>query len=454
MPEETNNNEPQKTDENVVSEIDVILQQISKEVNYLQLLETNFLKIKEKEADFAPQIFNKQKLRKNFLDFRELGNKVSPEQRKQYIGIINQELSAWRKLIVELEKSVSQTELLLYIEKADPPIHYQILISLARFYFVFKNIDDKRLKFETITMFLFTNESNNQKRELLQNKDEITKTFKELFWDWSKKAPNLPTDSNQITGDINQLRNLRSQINICENIQELQAKNLLNEFTEFKKNLELSFFNLELFPEIIEENVKIGNLIIGLFQKAIAETEKDFVLENQTEFVDQISLAILKNLKISQIQPAQIISQIHLTTEPTSAAKAAKARKLLKPKSRFGVNKWLVAACVGSIFLTLVFNFSFLLSAITQKSLNADGEKVNQTALPNGEYLAEAKIKEETLHLVVKDTWSGLNEDVKKQTAQNIMLMGPETGYSKIVFKSINGEEVAEVNEAGVKIIK
>jgi hypothetical protein len=438
--------------EKKVTKLEGVLQQISKEVNYLQVLENTFTSLQKDDPNFSANHFNNQKLKKLFLEFQETGSSISNEDKKKFIGLINQELNLWRKQIVELEKPVTAEKLRFSIEKANPPIHHTILISLARFYFVFKDSAEKRSKFENLAMFLFNDEIENQKRKLIRDKAEIVKSYDDVFVNWTKKQE-ISFEKNLVNVVVTELDNFVKQVEECKKLAELREKDILSNYKKFKQNLGKGFYHQDIFIEILEKNTKIGNIIIDKIIKEMSENREEFLLQSFYDFEVQFANSLCKSLNINNIKPFQEPKAIKIDNNVEYKTVNKKASKISsysqsKPKTR----KWLIAACIISILITLGLNFGYILE-LTQKK-TAEAEVVNQKSLPNGQYLAEAKIQNKTLQIIVKDDWDKLTPDAKKETATKIMALGPETGYNEIVFMKVTGEQVAKANDAKVEIVK
>nr|MCU0239507.1 hypothetical protein [Pyrinomonadaceae bacterium] len=412
-----NTNPIESTSERKVTQVEAILQQISKEVNYLQILENTFTHITKDSPNFTPSQFNNQKMKAAFLAFQEVGETVSLDDKKKYINSINQELNLWRKQIVELEKNVTLQVLRTFVETSNPPVHHQILIALARFYFVFKESVEKRQKFECLTMFLFADEAENQKRQLIQEKAEVKKTYQEIFLNWSKK-PDIVLEDNIKKLIFDELDNFVAEIEKAKNLNQLKEENILSKYQQFKVNLNKNYFQSDVLPEIVEKNIKIGNLINNKISKEMTANLEEIQFQSHTDFEKQYAEVLGKSVTISKIIPFKEPKVANLETVNINTEKPSKPKveKFSATKSKKSPNKWLIAACLSAVILTIVFNFSYLTNAI-QKPAVEEGEVVNKDGLPNGNFLAEARIKDQVLRVVVKSDWDSLSPHDKKETA-------------------------------------
>ena len=137
--------------------------------------------------------------------------------------------------------------------------------------------------------------------------------------------------------------------------------------------------------------------------------------------------------------------------EPKQKTETAKTTGK-KEKSGFsGVNKWLLAATILSIVLSIGLYFW----AEQQDEIGGvfqNAQKVNLDNSSLKEYVKEARISDETFYGVVLPSWSGLTRDKKEEILKKIAKVGADKGFKSVHLLDREGKTVGAVSNDNVTI--
>jgi len=443
----------------------------SEEVTSLQMVEHVLSGIERNFLNVTPQLYDALEVKKALHNFLQDSQSLdSPEQSNAEI-ILLQETENWYSALSQKDKTISVDNLRRYCETTRPALSAQALIALARFYRNAPFSEFVRSKFEMAMTRLFAREAGGDIRKLLFNRDETIEKLNEFYAEWSS-IPLYATeeDESKIVLSAMKFEEFATEAETTESVEELYKSDFFNRFKNFKDETHENFFAPLVTATSIESNVRIGNRYLRLL---LAEKEKEGFnaenfeeqyAENHNEIVSEV---VCKTIEIGRvfagefadsdpIWETQVEEGIQLEFEKQDLNKVTEKPKPVKEPSvlknpLFKANKWLVAATVLAVFISLClyawaeyFNAPPKL-ADSVKVVNLDNSSFK-------EYVQNARINSEMFYGIVNANWEGLTNEKKEDLLGKIFVTGNEKGFKMVTLMNKQGLSVGYASAERIEV--
>ncbi|MCB1025806.1 MAG: hypothetical protein KDB79_15525, partial [Acidobacteria bacterium] len=341
-------------------------------------------------------------------------------------SVLHEEIGKWHSTLLEEDRKVSAAHLRRYCEDTAPPLSYEAIASMARFYRNSPFNEDVRSKFDLVITRLFTKSVNGDKREPTLHRDEIIIRVKELYADWSSVS--LYNDDNEDSELILaafKFEDFVTEVNKVPSFDELIRNGFFKRIKSFKEKLQENFFSPLLVAVAVECNVLIGNRYV------------DLIYDDRKKVSDRVSKKRSKKL---EAKPADIIAEIEESVDNDMYASTGFAAFLFG-----GKRKWITFAGIAVLLLGFLYAFGAFDGRAVQKQetlISQDGENINLERSSFGKYIDSARIKKGTFVGVISTSWHDLSFKQKEEILKKIQLAGKDRGYEQVQLQDAKGESV------------
>lgn len=427
------------------------------EVTSLQMVEHVFSGVEREQMRILPKPFNDITVKKALHDFLQI-SKNSPNENAQAEFKLMQETESWCSALSHRDKHLSVSALRRYCETTKPSLSNQAIIALARFYRNLPHTESVRSKFDMIMTRLFTQEIENDRREILFDRDEMVRQINELYADWASVPLYSVEDETELLLITVKFDDFLAEAQDAENFDELVKKDFYNRLRLFKESVSDKFYAPLVLASAIESNVLIGNRYVELLEQERRQTSAEAIESQYSFLLDQaISDATSKTLQLVELlkEKTEVVVPQKLDEPKETLAVPETTVEYKKPKtsriSFFGVNQWLVFALVGVIFISA--GLYVYVEYFSQQKASLSVQKVNIDNSFFKDYLQTARINEEIFIGVVNQAWEGANEDKKQEILGKLLNVGKEKGFTKVHLLNQKGETVGYATDAETKIL-
>lgn len=428
------------------------------EVSGLQMVEHVLSGVEREQMKIVPKPYDDLEVKKVLHRFLQVSDDLNSPEHAQIEFQLMQETESWYSALSHRDKHISVAHLRRFCETTRPVLSSQALISLARFYRNSPYSEAVRSKFDLVLTRLFTKETEDEKRKLTFTREKLIQHLASLYADWSSiplYAANEDEDSEILITTL-KFEDFMAEADAADSFDELIKNDFFNRLRVFKKETSDNFFAPLVTATAIECNVRVGNRYVDLLRK---EKEKlsESVLEDKYGFLhDQAiseatgkTLQLVELLKIEKAESAAAVQETpKIEEKETVEIETVKAPAKVKSEKRdglFAVNKWLLAATVLSIVLSIGMY-------IWANSFDAPktSENVKTVNLENAglkDFLREARINNDTFFGFVLPSWDGLSKENKEEILKKIYSIRNEQGFSKVHLLTNDGRTAGFVTE-------
>lgn len=457
--------------ENSSADAEFFKKRATDEVTSLQMVEHVLSGIERNFLNITPKLYDDLEVKKALHNFlQESQNINSPEQSGAEI-ILLQETENWYSALSQKDKTISVDNLRRYCETTRPALSAQALIALARFYRNAPFSEAVRSKFEMAMTRLFARETGGDLRKILFNRDETIEKLNEFYAEWSS-IPLYATeeDESNIVLSAIKFEEFATEAATAESIEELFKTDFFNRFKNFKDETHENFFAPLVTATSIESNVRIGNTCLRLL---LAEKEKpDFNAESfnenyAAEYNAILSEVVCKTLDFQKvfagefadadaIWETQVEEGVHLEFEKQDLNKVVektqpKKDKAPNRKKLFKANKWLIAATVLAVIISLGL-YMWAEYFTEQPKLSESVKTVNLDNSAFKEYIQSARINDDMFYGIVNTSWEGLTNEKKEDLLGKILVTGGEKGFKQITLMNMQGSSVGYASAEKIEI--
>jgi hypothetical protein len=419
------------------------------EVTGLQMVEHVLSGVERGQMKIVPKPFDDIPVKKALHDFMQIASDANSSEHARSEFQLMQETESWYSALSHRDKHISVAHLRRYCETTKPALSPQALIALGRFYRNSPFSEQVRSKFDLVMTRLFSNDNEDDKRQLLFEHDELIEQVKALYAEWSSiQVYSADEDDSEILIANLKFEDFIKEAESAKNFDELINNDFFNRLRMFKETCQENFFAPLVTVAAIESNIRIGNRYVELIQKE-RENANAATLEERYGFLhDQaISDATSKSFQLIELLKERTeinripVEIVEVEAKENQTARSPRTAK--KQKSRlFAINKWLL----GFAIITLIGCFGLYFWA-EQKTKEAETSnknvvKVNLDNSSLKEYLETARINEKTFYGVTKTSWETANREKKEELLNQMLKIGAEKGFEKVHL----------VNEKGVTV--
>jgi hypothetical protein len=267
------------------------------------------------------------------------------------------EILKWQEYLLERDENIGLKDLRIHCETAKPALNSKALLTLAEFY---QNVS--RSKFEMLLTRVFSRVTENSKRRLIVESADLEQHIVNIF----SKGDQSVAESDVRDSVIFKCGQFQAQANECQNLGGMVGVELLNKYSEFKKELGSEFYDAKVLTAIIETNVFIGNRFVTLLirEKSGATSVN---LENKAvfgnNFEDGVSEIVCQTIYLDQIVAEVLAKTPRKTAQTTESAKErsdARQKRLAAADSKEGVStgKLAVYAVITAIVTLIILYFA------------------------------------------------------------------------------------------------
>lgn len=240
--------------------------------NFLSAVERQFLQTSPTPFDLEPFKITVDKLKK-------LPQEISLEKFQQVERQINKELILWQNTLGERSKKLETYHLRRYCDSNLQMLDMMDFASLTRFYWSLPHSPSNQSKFDLFVTRLFTKEIGKQPREILLEREELTKHLNELFDAWGDHTIDSKYGLDDLQANIESIDEFISEAKSFGGFEELVKSNLFERFRAFKLVLGKQMYVPQITAATIEYNIIVGNIFSELLAKANESIGEKFIAQ-------------------------------------------------------------------------------------------------------------------------------------------------------------------------------
>lgn len=443
----------------------------TEEVTSLQMVQHVLSGIERSFLNITPKLYDDLEVKKALHNFLQDSQNLNSSEQSNAETVLLQETENWYSALSQKDKTISVDNLRRYCETTRPALSAQALIALARFYRNAPFSEAVRSKFEMAMTRLFARETGGDFRKLLFNREETIEKLNEFYAEWSS-IPLYATeeDESNIVLSAIKFEEFATEAATAESIEELFRTDFFNRFKNFKDETHENFFAPLVTATSIESNVRIGNsclrLLLAEKSKANfnAEAFEEKYSANYNEILSEVICKTLDFPKVfagefadaDAIWETQVEEGVQLEFEKQDLNKVVEKKQLKKDKSSsknklFKANKWLVAATVFAIFISLGL-YMWAEYFTDEPKLSENVKTVNLDNSAFKEYIQTARINNDMFYGIVNVNWEGLTTEKKQDLLGKILVTGGEKGFKQITLMNKQGSSVGYASAEKIEV--
>lgn len=427
------------------------------EVAGLQMVDHVLSGVEREQMKLVPKPFDDIPVKKALHDFMQVSGDTKSAEHARAEFQLMQETESWYSSLSHRDKHISVAHLRRYCETTKPALSPQALIAMARFYRNSPFSEQVRNKFDLILTRLFSNEVEDEKRELMFPRDELIAQVKDLYADWSSiQLYATAEDDSEILISVLKFQDFVTEAESTATFDELIGNDFFNRLRLFKEGCHENFFAPLITVASIEANIRIGNRYTDLIRherssKNAAALEEKYGFLHDQAISDSTgkSFSLVDMLKEKSDASATNIKEVRVD------GNFERSRPIVrKPRGRWAVNKLLlgftifvVVACVGLFFWANMKSHE-LDSAVSPsvKKVNLDNSSLKEILMN------PAKISDETFYGITLDSWGNMNLEKKEEVLKKILSIGSEKGFKKVHLMNEKGQAVGFAGDEKVEV--
>lgn len=446
------------------SEKDFYRKRAMEEVSGLQMVEHVISGVEREQMKVAPKPYDDLGVKKALHMFIQVVEDVDSPEHAQTEYQLMQETQNWCSALSHRDRRISVAHLRRYCETTRPILSSQALLALARFYRNLPYTESVRSKFDLVVTKLFSREIGKERRELVFNKEEMTKHLKDLYAEW-ESIQLYPEDdkSPEIVHAILKFKDFINEAEKALNFDELVSNDFFNRLRLFKESTNELFFAPLVAVAAIECNIHIGNQYVELIERERRKANSDTLQDKYGFLHDQaISDATSKTLQLVELLKEISADEkeheddgtdktILISAESLKALQTELALQKEKAPHPLAINKWLamllVLVCVvcGGLYVWVEY--------FSTQNITSDGVvKVNVQDSYYKEYFQAARISEETYYAVTTPAWDLLELEKREEILKNVLSEGAKKNYRKVQVIDKKGRTVGLATANGVNV--
>ncbi len=446
------------------------------EVSSLQMVEHVLTSVEREHMKVVPQTYDDFEAKKALNLFLKVADDVLADEHKEAEFRLMQETESWCSALAARDHEISVANLRRYCENCRPMLSSQAMLSLARFYRNLPYSESVRSKFDFIITRLFSRPTDEQRRKLLFNKDEMLGHIKTLYADWSSLSlhSDNENESNVLLTALS-FEDLTAEAEKATEFDELIKSDFFNRLRLFKESITELFYAPKVTVAAIECNIRIGNAYVELIAHERQKSNAAMV-HDKYSFIDDQEVSHATGRTLELVDLLRERSQERLDPEPKEAPRKhqpevmietpaaiveepAKEIAVVKPKrklnlpiDKLGVDRWLLAVglviILASAGLYVWANF-FIAEPPTASGVTRFDPK--DTAFRDD--IKIAKISGDTLYVVMMPSWETMTKEKQLELLKNIHHYGAGKEWHNVNLMNSTGKTVGFASSSRLELV-
>lgn len=440
-------------------EDEFFLNRATEEVSSLQMVEHVLSGVERTVMETPPPGYDDLNVNKALHRFQQVAQGADSPEYIEAEFALRQETQAWAFALHERDQKLPLSKLRRYCEDSRPVLSSQALVALARFYRNSPFSEEVRAKFDFVMTRLFARESGEATRKPLFSGKETIGHINTLYGKWSSIALFTAAEhSQQVIAAIGKLDEFRAEMKATASFDDLLRSELLGRVRMFKEQLAEVFFVPEVAAASIACNLDIGNRFVQLVALEKANGNSKILEAKYGDAYDElVSDSVAKTLQLSELFAREFETEKTAGEESAAPSPAAspgpapfepKKAKPVEPAARpsfdiSGVNRWLLAVCVASIFVGAG-------AYLWAEKFAAGGEIVESVSAPVQigdvelkKYVRSPRATKDTMYAITEPAFESLDSDGKKVVLGKLQKFAGTMNYPKVNLINPEGRSVA-----------
>jgi hypothetical protein len=449
------------------SETEFFRKRAMDELSSLQMVEHVLSGIERDQLKITPVSFDDLNAKKALHRFMQVSADPRSVEHAEAELALRQETEAWSYAHFERDQKISVAHLRRFCEECRPVLSSQALVALARFYRNSPYSEDVRGKFEYVMTRLFSREAGDGSRRLLFEPREMTGHITTLYANWSSIALYTRDDDRiEVSLTVTRLGEFRDEVENAVSFDELLNSGFFDRIRAYKEECSEMFYVPDVVTEAIKCNLAVGNRYIELVAHERQENGVKNVEEKYGSAYDALVSAVAgKTLVLSDVLalepsdhggengedaaggPAQPSPSVPKTSVARGKATVSERFDL------FGVNRWLLIACIACI----VFSVGVYIWA---EKFAGGNESAASVATPVEiedpdikKYLRTPRATKETLYAVTEPTYDMLSEAEQKELLGKVRKIANSKNLNKVALLNNSGKTIAFASKDRLELI-
>ena len=447
------------------SETEFFRKRAMDEVSSLQMVEHVLSGVERDQLKVTPVSFDDLNAKKALHRFIQVsGDPKSPEHAEAEFAL-RQETEAWSYAHYERDQKISVANLRRFCEGCRPVLSSQAMVALARFYRNSPYSEDVRGKFEFIMTRLFARETGEGHRRLLFEPSEMIGHINTLYANWSSIALYTRQDDQiEVSLTVTRFGEFRNEVENAESFGELLSAEFFDRVRTYKEECAEMFYVPEVVTEAIKCNLAVGNRYVELISREREASSVDKVEEKYGAAYDSIvSAAAGKTLVLSEVLALEPWDHVDEGDNVLPAEQAQPSKPKISAAKRsdsvsegfdiFGINRWLLAACLICIVLSVGVY-------VWAEKFAGGGDTASVVAAPVEiddpdikKYLRTPRATKETLYVVTEPTYDTLTEAEQKELLGKVRKFATSRNLNKVSFLNNTGKTVAFASKDRLELV-
>ena len=395
-------------------------------------------------------------VKKSFHRYSQATADQGDEDRSDVEIEVLSSVEEWQHDLELRDKNISTAAFRKYVESANPPLGPQALFALVRFY---RSIPDSRetiAKFDFVVTRLFSKFVDGERREILCPRTEIVKYLTQRYTEWSlDNFKSVPADDPQITVPSSSFDELASEAESTLNFGELIKSGFFNRVVELKESIARAMFVPRIMAATVESNLRISNHLINLLElererhgsgmaSKFADVDFSLVSDAVARTFDSIGAPADDDSFEDEHEPRAVAEVDKIKQDrPIRKPRSNSARRSTsRPRSIFGVNRWLLLATV--VIVTVSIGIYIWADRVEDNPVRNDGVKVVDLEKPElKRFVRTSKISGTMLYAVVTPAFEEMSVDVQRDYLKSLYQFGSQKGYDKVTLINERGRNIA-----------
>lgn len=435
------------------------------EVTGLQLVDHVLSGVERELMKIVPRSFDDLPVKKSLHSFLQASDAGAPDHAKFEFQLM-QETESWCSALAHRDDDISAADLRRFCENSKPALSSQALIALAKFYRNLPHSEVVRNKFDFVVTRLFSKEIANEKRYLVFGRDEMIAHFKTLYADWSSiSLYSSNEDNSDILVGALRFEDFMAEAENAESFDDLIRTEFFERIRQFKESANEIFYAPIITAAAVECNVRIGNRIVDLLRLERDTPNVEDLYEKYGVLHDQaVSDATSRTTEVIDLLRERLEElegdieeaegeYYQLTPEraPEVKKKAEKRPRNTFAANMFAVNKWLLAATVVVLLLSVGLYIWSERYAGDESNVTAAG--VVNFDLENStlkEHIKVARVSNEVFYGITTPSYDILTREKKEEFVQKVLAAGNGNGFNKVQLSDAKGKIVGTASAQSV----
>ena len=426
---------------------DFLRKRAMEEVSSMQMVEHVLSGVEREFMRLVPVPFDDLEAKKALHKFLQAADDPQSAECSEAEYELLQETQKWYGELSDRDREISVANIRRFCENSRPALSSQALISLARFYRNSPFTEEVRGKFDFVMTRLFSRENEDGDRGLLFAYAEMHGHIKTLYDNWSSiNLYSIQENSEEISAAVAQFTAIGEEIGTLTGFDELLGSNVFARLRQLKADIGELFYFQAVLAASIDTNLKLGNRFSALAEEVRNRVNLERLHQKYGEDLDQlVSDTIGRTFMMADIfEPAEEEPEEGIGNN--DSAPVLKSFQVQEKRSwlsfqLFGVNKWLLAATVLIVALS-VGGYFWADSSTAQSAAAPQADNIKLEGTVMAEHLVGARSTDETFYGIVKADWEKMSDDERMSVLKKAAAFASEKGLRKVHFLNNRGRTV------------